>query len=238
MLPYRLGRNPSPKDERDYKMADLKFPLKGDLSGSKSWAFLAEPLNQEQTNHCVGFAAANFGINLPIQDNYTNQDGHDFYYKCKILDGEPTSENGTNLRSVAKVLKQLSKISSYAFATSTDEITLWLLNKGPMIVGTKWTMDMFTPDSNGIIRPTGEVKGGHGYLLNEKTKDDYYHIQNSWGYWGIKGGAYISISDFAILLRNDGEAIAAVESPVSGLPSTKDGCLTALLKIFGMGEIT
>lgn len=235
-MQHGLGRNPSPIDIRDYKLADFMPPLLGNLSGSKSWAFLAEPLNQKLTGHCVGFAMADFGINLPIQDTYTDEDGHNFYYKCKVIDGDPYGEDGTNLRAAAKVLKQEGKIPSYAFASTTDEITYWLLNKGPMIVGTRWTADMFIPDANNIIHPTGDVKGGHGYLLNEKTKDGFYHIQNSWGYWGVDGGTYISISDFEILLRNDGEAIAAVESPISGFPVSSDGCLIALLKFLGISK--
>lgn len=234
MLPHGLGRNPSPLDIRDYRLGEFMPPLlKGDLSGERYWSFPSEPLNQDLTNHCVGFAMADFGINLPVQTMFTNQDGHNFYYKCKAVDGDPDGEDGTNLRAAAKVLKKEGRIPSYAFASTTDEITYWLLNKGPMIVGTAWTEDMFVPDENNIIHPTGAVKGGHGYLLNEKTLHGFYHIQNSWGEWGVKGGTYISISDFAILLRNNGEAIAAVESPTSGIVQN-DGCLVALLKLFGM----
>jgi hypothetical protein len=234
MLPHGLGRLPSPLDIRDYRLAAFIPPLKGNLSGSKSWDFPSEPLNQDLTAHCVGFAMADFGINLPVQTMYTNQDGHDFYYKCKVVDGAPGKEDGTSLRAAAIVLRQLEKIPSYAFAATTDEITYWILNKGPMIAGTKWTADMFFPNTDNIIRPTGDVKGGHGYLINGKTSDGFYHIQNSWGEWGVDGGAYISISDFEILLRNDGEAIAAVESTPSDVPIQKECFLVALLKRLGM----
>ena len=237
MLPHGLGRLVSPIDTRDYTLAAFIPKQLGDLSGSKSWDFPSSPLDQGETNHCVGFAMADFGINLPIQDAYTNQDGHDFYYKCKVLDGEPTNELGTNVRSAAKVLKQMNKISNYAFAHSTDEITYWLLNKGPMIVGTKWTLDMFTPDSDNVIHPTGIVKGGHGYLLNGKMSEGFYHMQNAWNGWGINGGAFISITDFGSLLYDNGEALTAVELPLDYIPTPQSGgCLAAILKLLGMNK--
>jgi hypothetical protein len=230
---HRLGRQPSPIDIRDYKLGTF-LPAKYDTSGEKSWEFLSNPLNQKTTNHCVGFAMANWGINLPVQDNFTDDSGHTFYYKCKELDEDPTGENGTNIRSAAKVLKQEGLISTYAFASSVDEISYWLLNKGPVIAGTNWYEGMFSPDENNIIHPTGNIVGGHGYLINEKTKDDFYGIQNSWdNEWGIKGKAYISIKDFSTLFKNGGEAIASVEllTPIV-TPSNNEGCLKALLNLF------
>jgi hypothetical protein len=224
-MEHWLGRNPSPFDERDYQLKNFLAVKKLVTAGSKAWPFPSEPLNQGETPHCVGFAMANWGINLPIQDNFNNDNGHDFYYRCKVLDNEPNVENGTNVRSAAKVLKQSGLIGTYAFAGSTDEISYWLLNNGPVIVGTIWTEGMFKPDENNVIHPTGTVVGGHGYLINEKTNSDYYGIQNSWDdSWGIKGKAYISISDFAKMLRNGGEAIATMELEVPNTLNDNKGC--------------
>lgn len=229
MLPRKLGRLPSLLDIRDYQLKNYISARKLDVSGNRLWEYAVDPLDQGDTNHCVGFAMANFGINLPVMDDYTNDDGHDFYYMCKVFDADPKGENGTSIRSAAKVLKNVGIIDSFAFAASTDEISWWILNKGPVIVGTTWTLDMFTPDGGNIIHPTGEVVGGHGYLLNEK-KDNYYGIQNSWDeVWGIDGKAYISIDDFGILFRHGGEAIASVELPEH---KKSDGCLSAILNLF------
>ena len=236
MPPFRLGRIPSSLDIQDYKLTSFIAPRKLDVAGEKLWDFLAEPLDQGDTEHCVGFAMANFGINLPIQTPFTNQDGHDFYRKCKVLDLDPYGENGTSIRSAAKVLKSMGIIESYAFAQSIDEMSWWLLNKGPMIVGTDWTEDMFTPNVGNIIRPTGAIAGGHGYLINEKTDDEYFGIQNSWDdLWGTKGKAHISIADFSLLFRHGGEAIAAVEV-VPGILNTPTGggCIAAILKALGL----
>ena len=65
-----MGRKPSPFDARDYKLT--RFIPKGigrlSLVEEKEWDFpLLTPLDQEMTNHCVGFSGANWGINLPVQ---------------------------------------------------------------------------------------------------------------------------------------------------------------------------
>lgn len=226
-----FGRNPSPLDVKDYPLKSYIPRKVQDLSGRRQWNFLATALDQGQKPHCIGFAGANFGINDPIQDDYTNETGADFYYKCKIVDGEPGQENGSSVRSIAKVLRNEGRIANYAFTYATDEITWWLLNKGPLIVGTLWTAGMMIADDCNVIHPTGAIAGGHGYLLNAKTEFNYYRIQNSWnGYWGINGQAYISIADFAALLHSGGEALAAVECPLSEIPVKNDGCLLAFIK--------
>lgn len=228
----QFGRLPSPPDPRDYKLAAYEKHLK--LEGSRAWPFLSEPLDQGSTPHCVGFGGADFGINLPIQDAYTNDDGHAFYYKCKVVDGEPGAENGSYVRSIAKVLQAEGRITNYAFAANTDEITTWLLTQGPLIVGIQWMNGMFNPDAKNIIHPTGGIAGGHCVVLNEKTEDNLYHIQNSWDGWGVNGGAYISIADFGKLFAIDGEAMAAVENPLGPPPEPDNpGCLAAIKKFFG-----
>lgn len=226
----KFGRNPSPLDTRDFTLKSY-IPRRYNLEGSKAWDFLSAPLDQGNTPHCVGFSIADWGINLPIQDDYDNDDGHNFYYLCKIIDGEPKQENGSTLRSAAKVMQDAGRIDNYAWAAITDEITFWLLNHGPVLVGTWWTEGMMIPDEKNIIHPEGNPLGGHAYILNEKTEDNYYGIQNSWGTdWGVSGKAYISIVDFAKLLRADGEAIASVELPIAN-PPEPEGCLKQVINL-------
>lgn len=214
---FYLGRIQSPFDARDYNLgAFIPRGIRGiSLITSRNWEFPNDPLNQEASYHCVGFSMANFGINLPINTCYTNRDGHAFYYMCKELDGQPRQENGSYVRTAAKVLRNLRRINYYAFAAYMSNIKYWLLNRGPMIVGTSWTENMFYPSKDNKIEPTGEVIGGHAYLLNEWTKDGFIGIQNSWGsIWGNNGKSYISAENFEKLFRQGGEAMASVELPM------------------------
>ena len=213
---YPMGRLPSPFDVRDYNTANF-IPVNAWHApfGEKQemvWDFPSTSLDQGLFQHCVGFSMAHFGINSPINTLYTKDDAHNFYYQCKAVDGRPGLEEGTYIRSAAKVLKNEYIISKYAFARNLQDIKWWLLNKGPIIVGTIWTVEMFTPDENHIIRIGGEVVGGHAYLLNEWRSDDYIGFQNSWGeHWGDNGKAYISSEHFDRLFSHQGEALSAVE---------------------------
>jgi hypothetical protein len=216
--PYPLGRIPSPFDFRDWNLKDfLPKYSQFSLTRQKKWDFPGVALNQGDKPFCVGFSGADFGINLPIQDLFSNQTGIDFYKKCKVLDGEPGQENGSSMRTLAKVLRAEGIIKGYAFAPTISIVRWWLLNRGPMPVGTVWTDSMFTPDKDNIIHVEGEAMGGHAYLLNEVKYINgvaHFGLQNSWGYeWGNNGGSYISMTDFQKLMMARGECIAAVEVP-------------------------
>ena len=248
----RFGRNPSPFDERDYNLRNF-IPLGADLSldgvDEKNWEYPSTPLDQLDTQHCVGFSMANFGINLPIFRPYTNDDAHRFYYLCKEYEGRPLSEEGSSMRAAAEVLLSLKKIEAYAFAPDMAVIKWWLLNRGPLMVGTIWTTSMMTPIDN-IITVGGELAGGHAYLINEWTLNNYIGIQNSWGNnWGVNGKAYISLADFEKLFTYYGEAVATVdlddavipvdppaeEEPVIP-PATNKGCFPVLASLMRNGH--
>lgn len=223
----RLGRNESKFDSKDWNLRG--FISKGvslKIIKESNWEFPSESLDQGDSPHCTGFSLADFGINLPINTPYTNEDGHRFYYECKKIDNEPNEENGSSIRSVAKVLKNQGKIEAYAFAPDMATIKWWLLNKGSMIAGTIWTENMFTPNENNILNIDGDTAGGHAYLLNEWRIDNYIGIQNSWGsQWGKNGKAYISADNFEKLFIHSGECLAAVELE-SAMKSK--GCLFSL----------
>jgi hypothetical protein len=227
-----LGRYPSAFDARDgnYRLASYIPKLTG-LDQSRDWPYNADPLDQMDKPHCVGFAGVNWEVSAPTESIHTNQDGHDLYYLCKKIEGEPGLENGSTVRCLALALRLQKRLKAFAWASSVDEISWWLLNRGPVVCGTNWTYDMFQPSSEYVIQPTGKVEGGHAYIINEK-KEGFYGIMSSWdNYWGYPGKckAYIEIGQFSELLRQQGEVMTAVEEPVT----QKGGCLAALLGSLG-----
>lgn len=122
-------------------------------------------------------------------------------------DCENHKYEGTSVRAGAKVLKDAGAISGYRWAWDAATTVAWLLEVGPVVAGTTWTADMFNPDSDGVIHPTGSSAGGHAYIINGVNRDTgMLRIKNSWGRaWSKNGYAWISISDFDDLLSDRGE---------------------------------
>ncbi len=170
-------------------------------------------LDQGQTGHCVGFGWSGWGNSAPIEDRYQNSDAHALYYQCKVIDGEPGKENGSTVRSGALAMRARGQLAAFAFATTLGEIDHWIDAQGPVVVGTDWTNDMFNPDANGFVRPTGSLAGGHCYLILDKVdQEDAYLFENSWGLsWGQQGRFKMKRADFDSLLGNNGEACCGLE---------------------------
>lgn len=118
---------------------------------------------------------------------------------------------GTSVRAGAQYLQQLGLVSSYYWAYDVTTIAQAIMEHGPVVVGTNWTMDMFVTDSKRFISPTGESAGGHAYLLDGvAVRNRFFRIKNSWGRnWGFKGFAKISFDDLQFLLDDYGEACLA-----------------------------
>jgi hypothetical protein len=118
----------------------------------------------------------------------------------------PPQDTGSDGLSVAKVLKTRGLISGYQHAFSLEAL-LTALAKQPVIVGTRWHQDMFNPGTDGRLKITGDVAGGHEYCLDEIDVDNKrVWLQNSWGEtWGKKGRAYLIWDDMKTLLAASGD---------------------------------
>jgi hypothetical protein len=193
-------------------LKNQREPPPGPAPESPAWPLNIQ-LDQGQTGHCVGFGWSHWVDAAPVVGSYQNADAHALYYECKVLDGEPGAENGSTVRSGALALRERGRLVAFAFARSTGEINDWVNHNGPIVVGTTWTTDMFTPDSNGYVTPSGGFQGGHCYILIDRLADeDAYLFQNSWGSaWGLNGRFKIKVDDFAGLLDDQGEACCSAE---------------------------
>lgn len=183
-------------------------------------------LDQLQTGHCVGFGGTHWGISDPVNDKWTVADAHALYYACKVRDGEPGAEDGSSVRTLAQQLQSMGRLANYVWCATVTEtgkqqvesVTDWLLHQGPVVMGTNWTADMFNPNAQGVIRPTGKIEGGHCYLAHGVDLDlGLVKFAQSWGpTWGVEGGHfYMSTADLQHLLDAQGEALATLELPLA-----------------------
>ena len=137
----------------------------------------------------------------------------DLYHLAQSLDpwaNEP--HDGSTVLAGAKAAQQKGWITGYVWGFTLEAILLQLSWKGGVIMGTKWTEDMFNPDANGQIRPTGADAGGHAYRLGQiDVPRKRVWIDQTWEpNWGINGRAWLSWDDLDELRKDGGEAIVPV----------------------------
>ncbi len=191
----------------------------------KSWFRPAAPgrvweeltvLDQGNSGECVGHGWAGWGNAAPIEDHYTHADALKIYLEATTIDSGqpdvPPYEAGSTVRSGAKAMKARGKLSAYAFETDITAVMAWLQQHGPVVFGTNWLTGMDNPNAQGLVYATGSVRGGHCYHCLGVTADGLLEFQNSWGpTWGVKGRFYMTQTDAAKLLADQGEACAAAE---------------------------
>lgn len=131
----------------------------------------------------------------------------------------PPTDTGSDGLSVAKAAKARGLISGYLHATSIAAMNT-ALQSGPVIVGTNWYVGFDSPDSTGLVKISGTVRGGHEFeVIGYDVDTDTYTAVNSWGEgFGVKGRFRFSGKDMARLLAEDGDCTqllpVSVPSPV------------------------
>lgn len=140
-----------------------------------------------------------------------NDLGLDFYGAATKVDewpGEefPPDDTGTSVLSCLKVMRTRGFIRRYEWAR-TFATLLGALERQPVMLGTLWTSGMDDPDASGLIRPTGDLVGGHAYMargVNPQT--ERIRCRNHWTKdWGKAGEFYLTFADAEWLLGEQGE---------------------------------
>ena len=170
--------------------------------------------DQGDSSACVGHSWAHWLEDGPVTQPLLTSDPFAIYHRAQELDEwEGTDYDGSSIRAGAKVCVELGAVDMYLWAMSLDETVYTLLEKGPVVAGTDWFEDMFYPDRYGRVRPTGDVAGGHAWLIDGVNIDRrVFRCKNSWGReWGRRGFFTLGFDDFEYLRRRDGEVCLAVE---------------------------
>lgn len=196
-------------------------------------------LDQGREGSCVGHAYAHDLVARPqvvhgVDSAFAR---NRIYFEAQKIDewdggaypGASPFYEGTSVLAGAKVCKALGYYSSYHWALDIEELVQGIGYFGPCVIGMNWYEAMSRPDSDGFIRPMGNITGGHALLVHavkikykgclasgwfrKRTWSDvdrqksYVTLWNSWGSgWGQAGTAKLSLVDLDKLLRQRGDA--------------------------------
>lgn len=217
-----LGRRPSVPDERNQNFRAVAGK-EASILIRKTWP-TAQVFDQGPTSMCVAYSGIAALVAAP-NVNFPNMTFETLYNECRKNDRWPGENyDGTSVHGLCIVLKKLGFITEYRWATKVEQLADYVLTKGPAVVGTTWTQDMFTPDKEGFIHVGGDVAGGHAYLIvgcdREKKcpngKKGAFRKLGSWGRgWADNGRAWIGFDDMAALIADDGEIAMFAEAKLN-----------------------
>lgn len=208
-------------DARDRKYS-IAPPREGAQITSRTW-FSRDVFDQGATSQCTAYASVGWLRAGPVRNLSKLPSFEELYRDFQQNDewpGEEPDYEGSSIRAAMKVMKRRGYVFEYRWAWQLAPVIDHIMATGPMVFGTTWTSGMMDTDKFGFINAHGGAVGGHAYLIvganrQKKCPDGSVGCLrgvNSWGRgWGDSGRFWLSFSDAAKLLADDGEAATATE---------------------------
>jgi len=154
-----------PRNEQ-FRMSSVLPATVGELK-SKRWECKPR-LDQGAEGACVGYGGAHWFACAPMEQAVSKTLAKLFYEGAQDHDQWPGSDyEGTTVTALMRFLSKVGVIGDYLWVFTFDELIKTLSLKGAVIVGTEWREGCFEPDYYGVIRFTGQVKGGHCLCADE-----------------------------------------------------------------------
>lgn len=121
----------------------------------------------------------------------------------------PPDDTGSSGNAVGKLFKQLGFIKGWKHGFSL-EAAMQELQSRPVITGVPWYAGMDRPDANGFVNPTGQLKGGHEFVVSGINMErEYVDCDNSWSdRFGVKGSFKMTFDVWQDLLSQRGDITA------------------------------
>lgn len=202
----RLGRHV----EHDGKSRHYPVVRRATAITSRHWTRHVPIYDQGDLGSCTGNAMAGCLSTGPWRHSFHEYTAKRIYSAATVIDGIdgtwPPDDTGSSSLAVLKVAQSKGWIGSYRWCFSLDDV-LAALQHGPAVAGTDWLTGMDTPNSTGLVRATGDVRGGHEYcLVGCDVASKTLRAANSWSSsWGDNGFFTISWDDFASLMARQGD---------------------------------
>lgn len=210
-----LGRYYAP-DERDqgYLLRSAAGRVGLDSLPNYRYWRQQETLDQNGYPRCVGYRWKTLLLNSPVRQISASPTPDEIYNYAQRNDVWPGEDyDGTSVRAGAKACVSFGAVTEYRWAFTMDDVLNWILQYGPLVVGTAWHDGMYEPDADGYIWPTGSISGGHCYGITGGNREQQkLRVHNNWGLdWGTNGLAWMTFDAFESLLTAGGEACSPTE---------------------------
>lgn len=195
------GQRATDRDERNRAYGITRLVPDAPPDRSVFWT-PGTQLDQGDTGHCGGFAAAGEAAASPVRVRGVDNDyAHRYYYEIKDRHLDPWGrEDGTSTQAVMDLYVRRGLAGGYAWGFDIPDLYRQL-TVGPVLCGTSWLTRMFYPDEDGVVWAAGSDEGGHLWLCTGryknyrgptgKTYGPAIRIRNSWGDWGRNGSAIL-----------------------------------------------
>lgn len=131
-------------------------------------------LDQGREGACVGFGWTAELMSEPVRVTGAGQNtARPLYYELQRRDEFPGGEypgasprqGGTSVEIGAKLLTEVGHYREYRWARTEEDIARAVGHVGPVVIGVNWYTGMRDPGTDGFIRPTGQIVGGHCVLI-------------------------------------------------------------------------
>lgn len=226
------------RDER-YPMRAL-LPRAASTRSARTWDLPYDALDQGGTGTCTAHAATHALMCAPYRHKASRLGftPMQLYREGVLHDGWPQNDAeatassddqlqfGSDGRAMAKALEARGWLKEYRWGWTVEDVTEWLLERGPVMIGTNWYDSMFNVDHEGRIKigATSPIAGGHETVLRRYEKRrGLYLLRNSWGRKfngtglglpGFKcriGEGILDGETLHRLLRENGDALSFIE---------------------------
>lgn len=216
-----LGRN---KLVNWHQVARL---VRADATSISSVAFatnLSTCLDQGSVGSCTGNAWAHVASSQPRTRQLNEANALDIYKRATVLDDAigiaghyPPSDTGSTGYYAAQAAVDLGYLAgSPAMAVGLTAV-LQQLQAQPGATGIDWYQGFDNPDSNGLVQPTGLIRGGHEIALVEcDVENRIVWFGNSWGKGygvtrGNRDGCFgMTFDDYELMLASGGDCCFVV----------------------------
>lgn len=213
-----LGRKPLPRDDRDFRMAEILPTVPTDLT-RKYW-YRPLVLDQGDTGTCEGNGWTHWLSDGPIthpdiEEIKNSMNGEEYAQALYVAaTGDTSLQEGAYTRQVLRILVQRGLIGAYHRAASVDEIVQAVLTTGPVGFGSEWYRSMDDPvkkydNAYCYVDEASGVRGGHFYIfdgvdLEPAEGPPFLRQHNSWGPdWAHLGTSRFPIEDTRSLFVGD-----------------------------------